>query len=176
MAADVQEEKAEVEVEETSEVQEEKQKSSSGVGAVIVIGVGLLVMLLTPLASYFVVKSVTPPMVAEKEAENDEATETVLSLDTVRVNVRQTKGTRFLMLECHLVLSESRLAELLQSSTAMLTDKVSLAASRRTVDDLEGPEGRESLKRDIMAEINAAIRSKWSGAVIDVYFSEFLVQ
>ena len=58
----------------------------------------------------------------------------------------------------------------------MLIDRVITAASRKTLDELDGPEGHEALKRDIMSEINAAIKEKMAGSVIDVYFSEFIVQ
>jgi flagellar basal body-associated protein FliL len=58
----------------------------------------------------------------------------------------------------------------------MLRDKVLSAASVKTIDELEGPQGRENLKREIMNLINASIKDRMSGAVVDVYFNEFLIQ
>jgi flagellar basal body-associated protein FliL len=152
-------------------------KAHSSLGGLIAVVAGLLVMVLTPMISYFVVKATVPPPiepVAEhKEGENKDV---VLPLKAITVNIAETKGTRILRLEPHLVLSEAKLLEELKSSTAMLADKIILAVGRKTIDELEGPDGRQGLKRDIMSEINAAFRGRMAGSVIDVYFNEFLIQ
>ena len=92
------------------------------------------------------------------------------------MNIAQTKGTRLLKLVPHLVLSEAALLEELKNSSSLLADRILLACSRKTIDELEGPEGRATLKREIMAEVNAAIQGCMKGSVVDIYLSEFLIQ
>jgi flagellar basal body-associated protein FliL len=152
-------------------------KPASGkLGMLVVIIVGFLVMAITPLVTYFAVKATLPPPVEKKQEEKKEGERPILDLKPVNVNIAETKGTRILRVEAHLVLSEAKLMEELKNSTSMLVDRIILAASRKTLDELDGPEGHEALKRDIMSEINAAIKEKMTGSVIDVYFSEFIVQ
>ena len=45
-----------------------------------------------------------------------------------------------------------------------------------TIDQLEGANGRDALKREIMNIVNVALKDEMSGAVVDVYFSDFLIQ
>jgi len=160
-------------------------KPSSGkLGMLVVIIVGFLVMAITPLVTFFAVKATLPPPVEKKEGAGhgghgegkEVSSRPMLDLKPVNVNIAETKGTRILRVEAHLVLSEAKLLEELKDSTSMLVDRVITAASRKTLDELDGPEGHEALKRDIMSEINAAIKEKMAGSVIDVYFSEFIVQ
>ncbi|OVE76284.1 hypothetical protein BVX97_01575 [bacterium E08(2017)] len=151
-------------------------KGPSKASMMIVIIVGFLVMILTPLISFFVVKAVAPTKIEEAPTEIEQGAQVMLDVDSVRVNITGTKATRFAMLKAHLVLSEAQLLEVLEPMKAMLADKISTAVSRRTIDELEGPEAREKLKKDIMVEINAVIEGKMKGAVVDVYLSEFLIQ
>jgi len=110
--------------------------------------------------------------------ELEEATDetTTFNLGTIYVNIAETKGTRVLKIEPYLVLSEGGLDEILTGMAPLLRDKVLAAASTKTIDELEGPQGRANLKREIMTLINTAIKNRMSGAVIDVYFNEFLIQ
>lgn len=154
-----------------------KSKPARKMDTLIVVIIGVLVIVLTPLLTFVAVKKAAP----EQEAETPKPAKVsgdkfMLELRPINVNIHGTKGTRFLRLEVALVLSEERLMSELSASTPLLTDRVILAASRRTIDELEGPQGREALKRDIISEINAAIKGKMAGAVVDIYFKEFLIQ
>jgi len=149
-------------------------------GTLVVIIVGFLVMIVTPLTTFFVVKATVPPPLAtsapDMELEEPPGETTTFNLGTIYVNIAETKGTRVLKIEPYLVLSEAGLDEVLTGMAPMLRDKVLAAASTKTIDELEGPQGRANLKREIMTLINAAIKKRMSGAVIDVYFNEFLIQ
>jgi flagellar basal body-associated protein FliL len=178
-------------------------------GALLVIIVGVLVLVLTPAASFMASKlggGSGPTAVSSgggghgggggEESKGGEGAKSgeggghggggkaataepnqMLALKSILVNVAETKGTRILKIEPHLVLSDSKQIEKLQLSyMPMLVDRVILAASRKTIDELEGPQGRESLKREIMGEINGIIKERFSVSVVDVYFNEFLVQ
>ena len=153
-------------------------KSGKKSDFMIVVIVGLLVIVLTPLTTFFVVKKAAPP--PDEDAKKDtlvvEGDILGFDLTPINVNIAQTKGTRFLRLDVTLVVSEPAMLQEFKKFRALLADRVILAASRRTIDELEGPKGREALKRDIISEINAAIKGRINGAVTDVYFKEFLIQ
>lgn len=144
---------------------------------IIIIAVALLVVIVTPLATFLVIKKMAPAPVVNVEQEKVNIGEQkIIALKAVIVNIAETKGTRILRMEPHLVVSEARLAEQMEAIKPLLTDRVILAAGRKTIDDLEGAQGREALKREIISEINAAIKDRMAGSVVDVYFSEFLIQ
>jgi flagellar basal body-associated protein FliL len=148
-------------------------------GTLVVIIVGFVIMITTPVITYFVVKmTVPPPLVTSQEQKITEkpGATTTHNLGTIFVNIAETKGTRVLKIEPWLVLSEGQLGDQLVEMEPMLRDKVLSAASVKTIDELEGPQGRENLKREIMNLINASIKDRMSGAVVDVYFNEFLIQ
>ncbi|NCC52661.1 MAG: flagellar basal body-associated FliL family protein [Spartobacteria bacterium] len=149
-------------------------------GTLIVVIVGFVIMIVTPLTTYFVVKATVPPPLStsapREELDAKPGETTTFNLGTIYVNIAETKGTRVLKIEPYLVLSEPRLDEVLTGMAPMLRDKVLAAASTKTIDELEGSQGRENLKRSIMTLINTAIKGRMSGAVVDVYFNEFLIQ
>ncbi|RKZ06120.1 hypothetical protein DRQ25_14650 [Candidatus Fermentibacteria bacterium] len=169
---------ADEEVEKNAEVEEAPEKEEGGgkSGTLIMIIVAFVVMIATPLICFLIVRMAPQTQIDTESAVTEKKVESIIELKPLLVNIAETKGTRILRIVPHLVLSEARLDEYLKEKVPMLTDKVGLVASRKTINDLEGPQGRESLKRDIMSEINAAIKGKVSGAVINVYFSEFLIQ
>jgi flagellar basal body-associated protein FliL len=156
------------------------QKNASGhkSAALVVIVVGVLVMILAPLASWLVVKFTINPKLPAGSARETAATgpQTILNMSPILVNVAGTRGTRVLRIQSHLILSEPRLSEQLQNIMPIVTDRAISIASRRTLDQLETVDDREALKRDIGNEINAMIRDRFSGTVLEVVFSEFLVQ
>lgn len=162
-------------------------KGSSKMGLIVVVVVGFLVMTLTPLITFFAVK-MSMPKAEESSAEGgghgkektEEKKTAILNLNSIMVNIIETKCTRILRINPQLSLDLSgnpKLEEELKGMLPMLQDKVMLAAKKKTMDELDGPEGQEGLRREILAEINAAIRaSKMQGTVVDVFFSEFMIQ
>ena len=148
----------------------------------LVLVMGFLVMLLTPVASYFVVKLSLPApeaVVAKKEAvkPKTEAQEpTLLNMNSMLINVADTKGTRILKITPHLVLSEPEMGEKMKNIKTLLVDVITSVASAKTLDELDGPTGRESLKKDILVRVNKIIESRMTGTVADVYFDEYLIQ
>lgn len=147
-------------------------------GTMVVMIIGLLVMLLTPLASYFVVKLSQPATSEKAAAAPEEASPATaeMVMEMLMVNIAETKGTRVLRITPHLVLSEEGAAAKLTPMKAMLIDKIAGVASARTIDELDGAKGRELLKDDIKKGLNALIEHKMAGSVVDVYFSEYLIQ
>ncbi len=144
-------------------------------GNLWVILVGLLVMSVTPVASYFAVRASIDSSV-RKPTSKEADSSVVIPIDPVIVNIAGTRMTRVLRMQVHLVLSEARLEEPLREMMPMVKDRIMTTAGLRTLDDLEGLDGRDALKRDIITELNSMIRSRMAGSILDVAFSEFLIQ
>ena len=150
-------------------------KPKSGLLPILLIGVGLIVA--SAVVTFVVVKMTMPAPVVVKEKAGDGTGEPLTySLKELYVNIAETKGTRILKIVPYLVLSEQKLVDEITKYEPMLRDRVSMAASSMTIDELEGPNGRETLKKEIAIQINSALKDRMAGAVVDVYFSEFLIQ
>jgi len=146
-------------------------------GSMLVIIVGLVVMLVAPAASWLVVKSMTGPHEPKEPPKKEEEAPTVtVAVEPLVVNIAGTRMNRVLRIAPHLILSDARLQEVITPLMPMIKDRIMTAASRRTLAELETPEDREALKRDIATEINNLVREKNSGTVLDVVFSDFLIQ
>jgi flagellar basal body-associated protein FliL len=150
-------------------------KGSKGMLAMVGVGLGLIVV--SAAVTFFTVKSSVPKevVVEKKEGEGNKSHYTY-ALQEIYVNIAETKGTRILKIVPILVLSEERLMKETERLDPLLRDRVSYAASAMTIDQLEGGNGREALKREIMNAVNAALKDEMLGAVVDVYFSDYLIQ
>ncbi|HBA84883.1 MAG TPA: hypothetical protein DCZ95_12385 [Verrucomicrobia bacterium] len=142
---------------------------------IVVIIIGVAITIATPLITYFVVRATVPPPVVAEEKESAKAGG-YCDMMEMYVNIAETKGTRILKIQPVLVLSDAKLEEKIKQLEAMIKDKILMATSTKTIDELEGPNGKEALKREIVSLINAAIKDKMSGAITDVYFTQFLIQ
>ncbi len=152
-----------------------KTKSST----LLFLAIGILIVIVTPLVTYLVVrKTVQKPFAAAPADDNEvlkESTQTH-SLKPIYVNIAGTQGTRVLKIEPVLVVSEGRLIEHLSKLEPLLRDKVLEIVSPKTIDELETFDTRRGLKNDIMESVNELTRGELSGAVIDVCFNEYLIQ
>lgn len=148
-----------------------------GKSVVAVIFVGLLVMTVTPAATYFVVRNMPDRNNGERAGRPAAPREAiVVSVDPVTVNIAGTRMTRVVRVQAHLVLSEARLEPILEKKMPMVKDRIMTTLGRRTMEELEGIDDREALKRDIVLEVNSLVRDHMAGSVLDVAFSEFLIQ
>ncbi len=153
-------------------------KKKGGKGGLLLILIGVVVLITVPAATFFLLRG-------DAGSEDGEGTSrrqapqvqpVVVAIEPLVVNISGTRMTRVLRMQVHLVLSEPRLEEVIKEMNPMVKDRIMSTSARRTLDELEGVDDRESLKRDIALEINSLIRSRMSGSVLDVAFSEFLIQ
>ena len=171
-------------------------KAASGMLPVILIGVSMVVA--SAVATFFVVKGTMPATVsvnvvkeggksegkgegkgeAKGEGKGGEAGKAPLiyGLDEMFLNVAETKGTRVLKLMPFLVFSEESLRPILEQYKPMLRDCVSQVASRMTIDELQGVNARNNLRKSIVSTLNTLLSDKMAGSITDVYFSDFLIQ
>lgn len=149
-------------------------------GGMLLILLGVVAMVVIPAATFFAIRlgGGTSPEAAEKAAARKPAAPpVVISIDpALVVNISGTRMTRILRMQVHLVLSDASLDPVIKEMAPMVKDRIMATAGRRTLDELESVDDRESLKRDIALEVNSLVRSRMAGSVLDVAFSEFLIQ
>ena len=100
----------------------------------------------------------------------------VVELDDVYVNIAETKATRVLKLSPVLELSEERLVSVVEGRIPLIRDLISETACRMSIQELDGSNGRQILKREIKNQLNVMLRDHMAGAVKNIYFSDFLIQ
>ncbi len=176
----------------------------------MVLIIGILVMLVTPVTSFFLVKLAMPKPEAgteesavgeggkkeghgesakkaggkkeghgKKEGKGEGSAEpesTTFTLPFMLINIAETKGTRILKITPHLILSEPEMGAKMPALKPLLMDTITTVASGKTLDELDGPTGRENLKKTIIQRLNKLLETRMTGAVADVYFEEFLIQ
>ncbi len=146
-------------------------KKGKGVMLIAILGI-VLIAGGVGAGMYFGQRSRPTVEVAPKKNETPE----LIHFQDLYVNIAETKATRVLKLTVVLELSEEKLATPLEAHRAIIRDLMSEAASHMTIEELEGRNGRGILKREIKNRTNDLLRDRMAGAVVDVYFSDFLIQ
>jgi flagellar basal body-associated protein FliL len=162
----------------TEESQPKKPAAASKSGVLIMILVGFLVMLLTPVITLVLIKMTAPGEKKEEPKIEAPTQEGVVDLDPVVVNIKDTAGTRYLKATVHLVVSDPRLKDKFKDWKPRVRDTVITALMTKTLPELEGEKGREALKLQIKKSMNQILTSsgEMKGTVLDVYFSDYLIQ
>lgn len=142
-----------------------------GKGLILIIIIGLV----------FIVGGVAVGIILGGNKETDpkkkkHEASVILEFKDIYVNVAETKATRVLKLTAVLKLSEEGLKPLLDNEVPIIRDLISEAASQMTIDQLDVQNGRKKLKSEIQNKVNELVRDWMSGAVTEVYFSDFLIQ
>lgn len=97
----------------------------------------------------------------------------ILMLDDITVNLQSAKRTRFLRLKIGLELEDPAVQAEVEQRTPEIRDIVIGSISGLDVGQLITVEGKERLKRDLKKRINGTLQE---GSLINVYFSDFVVQ
>lgn len=150
---------------------DENPKKGKGVLMIAILGVVLIAGGIG--LGLFLGQRSRPAAAAPKK---NKETPDLVNFQDLYVNIAETKATRVLKLTVVLELSEEKLATPLEAHRAIIRDIMSEAASRMTIEELEGRNGRGILKREIKNRVNDLLRDRMAGAVVEVYFSDFLIQ
>lgn len=156
-----------------------KEKTTAqkrGKSSIALILVGLMVMTVTPVATYFVVRNMPGDNGGGLSGRPSARQPIIVDIEPITVNVAGTRMTRVVRVIAHLEINDSRLEPILKAQMPMVRDRIMTTLGRRTMEELEGIDDREALKRDIMLEVNSLIREHMAGQVVGVAFSEFLIQ
>ncbi len=147
--------------------------AKKGKGGVLIAVLGV-VLIVGGIGAGLVLGKQSRPTVAGPRKKTD--TPVIVQFQDLYVNIAETKATRVLKLTVVLELSEEKLAIPLEAHRAIIRDLMSEAASHMTIEELEGRNGRGILKREIKNRVNDLLRNRMVGAVVAVYFSDFLIQ
>jgi flagellar FliL protein len=94
-------------------------------------------------------------------------------LDLFTVNLLSESGRRYLKVEMNLELEGEELAIELDSKKPVLRDIIIRILSSKSLEEISTVKGKETLKEQIVSELNTRIKD---GKVKNVYFVDFVVQ
>lgn len=94
-------------------------------------------------------------------------------LDTFLVNLADPGGKRYLKLTIDLELDNPKVIEEITQNNYKIRDSILLILSSKEFDDISTVGGKLALKKEIMTKLNSILTT---GRVLDIYFTEFLVQ
>jgi flagellar FliL protein len=106
----------------------------------------------------------------------DRTVESLVAFDTFVVNLADPGGDRFLKATLRAVLSDADLARELQRdelTRARVRDRIISVLSAKTFEEVTRPGGKDSLRQQLLREINQSLPDD---AVSEVLFVEFVVQ
>ncbi len=153
--------------------------------------VGLLVAVIVAVGlSVFIVMRIVGPQVEQRrimKREMDQMGETIneiigsikqFPLDSTVVNLAGTNAERYLKVTVELGYEymgpgEDQLGRELTNRRAEIRNQLITVLSTKQLQDVDSPEGREAIRREILNRINAMLVS---GRVLNVYYTEFVVQ
>lgn len=112
---------------------------------------------------------------AEGDSHGSVSTEVgiMYPLDIFTVNLLSESGRRYLKVEMNLELEGEELAHELDTKKPVLRDIIIRILSAKSLEEISTVKGKETLKEQIVAEINTRIKD---GKIKNVYFVDFVVQ
>jgi len=113
-----------------------------------------------------------------EEPEEDASAETASTgiynkLDMFVVNIAYTEAQRFLKTVITLELSDKKVVKELAKKKTVVRDTVISVLSSKDFPEIDDINGKEKLRRELINALNAKLES---GAVINLYFEEFVAQ
>jgi len=112
---------------------------------------------------------------AEGEGHGSPATEVgiMFPLDLFTVNLLSESGRRYLKVEMNLELEGEELALELETKKPVLRDIIIRILSSKSLEEISTVKGKETLKEQIVSELNTRVKD---GKIKNVYFVDFVVQ
>jgi len=107
------------------------------------------------------------------EAADKKTKTQVIKLSPIIVNLRNTKGTRYLKCTIGMETASPAVAEELTRLSPQLSDFLVEKFSTVDISDVDNSAGRTKLKREILTGTNELLES---GFINAVYFTEFVIQ
>lgn len=169
----------------TEKQEEEKPKKKGGILKLLIFAIVGLILLaggggfaaytlgLGPFADANQVKG----KIAAEEKKKEQATKPgmgpVFPMETFIVNLVSDKGDRYLKVTMNVELTSDKTLEEVTTRSPQLRDAIIILLSSKTFEDIVKIEGKQNLKREILARVNSFISD---GEAKRVYFTEFVVQ
>lgn len=110
-----------------------------------------------------------------KEDKKEVAEESmIVPLDTVIVNLCGSGGRRYLKAKINLEARDEDVKKKIEARSVQIKDRLISILSSKTLEDAEGLEGQESLRREIKDAVDVVL--KVEDGILQVYFTEFVIQ
>jgi flagellar protein FliL len=97
----------------------------------------------------------------------------VITREPTIVNLRDSKGTRYLKVRIGLEVSQQVVADEIRELDPQLSDFINEKLSACEIAQIDNTAGRNRLRRELLSGINEILRS---GVVEKIYFTEFVIQ
>ncbi len=169
------EEDQEKKEEKKEEKSEKKKKKLFSLKSLLFCG-GMLIALL--MGSYLLVEKVLAPSVSVKENspgffKKGTLKTVIYPFEPIIVNLAGTGAKKYLKVTINLELDNSDAVEEIKMLLPRLIDSLIAFLSSKTLSEIEDTKGKVNLKREIITQFNAELST---GRIINVYFTEFIIQ
>ena len=185
----------EAEGQEDGAVAEGQPKDTTKMFIIALVGLSIVLMILTPIVTIFLVKSMVPDVNVDSSevSTSDEVVEFVI--DGVQCNLRGAQGTRYVRLDVALTFNKAEMVAFFEAVPAegaiagqptsrrnRIMARLIKIISDKQVNDLESMEDKEKLATDIRHSLNELLKDDLvvnkieDGSIIEVYFPSFLIQ
>lgn len=172
-------------------------KDTTKVFIIALVGLSILLMVLTPIVTIFLVKTMIPEVNTDEgpSANSDKKTfEYVIS--GVQCNLRGAQGTRYVRLNVALTYNNALMLPMFEeppkpdavvpgapdSKRNRIMAELIKIISDKSVRDLESMDDKKKLATDIKESLNTLLKDDLvankieDGSIIEVYFPNFLIQ
>ncbi len=97
----------------------------------------------------------------------------IFSMDPFVVNLNEPGGKRYLKSKIELEFADELLAKELDSRLPQLRDVILIHLSSKTLDEIQGVDGKIELKNALVTRINQVLTK---GQIRNLYFTQFVIQ
>ena len=172
--------------EDTENVEEEAESGSESSGGVsktliIVIFAGFVLILAGLGAGFYIVLKKPPPntaAVTAPEAASEKKAQVksmgpIFSMKPFVVNLAGSGGNRFLRIKIDFELKDQQVLEQVHVQLPRVKDRLLTILSAKRFEDIDTVEGKGALRSEIAAAMDGIFSE---GAVVNVYFTEFVIE
>jgi flagellar protein FliL len=154
--------------------QEQKPPKKKGLLKWILVGVAVLVLLGGGGAGYVLLTSPKEPESADNSTQAPKAMQSrMISVQPFVVNLADPLGRRFLKVSMDVELADERAVAEINQAMPKVKDTILLLLSSKSYSDLSKMEDKLVLKEELVDRVGQVIGQ---GKVINVYFTEFVIQ
>jgi len=146
---------------------------------IILASVGILFMALVGGGFFMMwskINSLMPPEEVAEEIPEEEAEEITVGemfpLDTFVVNLADASGKRYLRATMQLELAPEEHKETFEQRLPIIRDVVLTILPTKEFQDIRTVEGKTALRTEILEKLNELM----NGSVVNIYFTEFVIQ
>jgi flagellar protein FliL len=173
-------------VDDKNEASESKEGKGGINMTVVLIAVAVVALLLAIGGAFFMVKALSGSgQSAAGSAEKTGKQEAAVSEEqhsvgvlysfekAVIVNLAETNAERYLKLEITLELENAKIRKEIETRLPQVQDLLISVTSTKTLEDVSTTSGRNMLRQEMIDKINSLLTA---GRVLNIYFTEFVVQ